>query len=83
MWCGQTQTSLETHIEKASTIVADNRKVEDSEAKALKDKLKEEHNAGDLLFSILGIHVLAGREEPIHLPTLLSNAGICMLLCLC
>ena len=49
-------------------MVADNRKVEDSEAKALKDKLKEEHKAGDLLFSVLGIHVLAGREEPTHLP---------------
>ena len=50
-------------------MVADNRKVEDSEAKAIKDKLKEESKAGDLLFSVLGIHVLAGREEPTHLPT--------------
>ena len=63
-------------------MVADNRKVEDSEAKAIKDKLKEENEAGDLLFSVLGIHVLAGREEPTHLPTLLSNASICMRLCL-
>ena len=63
-------------------MLADNRKVEDSEAKAIKDKLKEENKAGDLLFSVLGIHVLAGREEPTHLPTLLSNAGICMRLCL-
>ena len=45
-------------------MVADNRKVEDSEAKATKDKLKKENEAGDLLFSVLGIHVLAGRENP-------------------
>ena len=63
-------------------MVADNRKVEDSEAKAIKDKLKKENEAGDLLFSVLGIHVLAGREEPTHLPTLLSTASICMRLCL-
>ena len=75
VWCGQTQTVLDTRIDRESTMVADNRKVEDSEAKATKDKLKKENEAGYLLFSVLGIHVLAGRENP---PMYLS----CFILCL-
>ena len=48
--------------------------------------MQGDEEAGDQLFSVLGIHVLAGREEPLHLPTLLSNAGICILVvsfCVC
>ena len=30
--------------------------------------MQGDEEAGDQLFSVLGIHVLAGREEPTHLP---------------